>query len=318
MANQIQTDATTALALKVAAHNSLVHFLGAGGLFVHSDGPDTSKTNVAQYPSGGAPATLSASCTFLNSAKGWWNSHLSYFGTGFAHKAADAANTTAAADMSAGSAYEATMLAALIVLATEETTDYINHIANSGATPHTGADTVDILGAADVLVTLDDVAERLNNIKAQFNLHIVNVTGVHGASGAADAIVAANATASGSAAYDSCITLANAIRTAMIAHAARGAAIHPGGADAVNVVSGAAVSYPAGMFTLAIELKADMNAHIPSGTYHYLADATTIASADPTTVASLITIASEIYTDMLAHFNASPGAGVVQALRLVA
>ena len=304
MARQIATAFIAAPgAAALQAHcNSIAQMFQQG--YVHGDGPDSDVNGVLQAPSGGAPSDLITSATFLNNAKAWWNAHLGYGGAGYAHKVADVANPVATPNMTAGSTLLSTMQTGLIGLIGSSSTvgslmwSYINHISNTGGAFHTGADLVDILGATSAPVSWDDIALRLNDLKAQFNLHIVNVTGVHGASGAADNITTPNANSTDP---DSCLNLANALRTALNAHMARGAAIHPGGADAVNPVTVAALTYPSNIFDLSIAMKTACNAHFPSTTYHYLADSQTISSSNPTTIATLITLAVELYNKLIVH-----------------
>lgn len=315
MAKQVRTnDAQAPHAAVVAAHNSLLLVLGASS--VHFDGPDTDPSGVALYPSGGAPTTLAQVCAFLNAAQGWWNSnHLPYAGGGFAHLAADSGNAIASPAMLTGAQYTELIRAALATSAGQLTTSYVRHISNTGATPHTSPDTVNTLGSTAAVSSLSEITDRLNALKGVDNLHIVKLDGVHGMSGVADAIGAPNAS---DADLDSLVVLENAVRTKLTAHLGRGADIHLGGADAANVPAGSAVTYPAGLFTMMVEWQSKFGAHTKSGTYHAVADTLELTSPAPTTIASLITAAAELYTKLLAHLLKSPGAGAAQALRLVA
>jgi len=307
MAQQVASASVTVA--QMHAHNATHSMWGA--LYPHNDGAEWSNADppVEDVLTGGSPTTLSAAVTVLNNARTLFNAHLGrYDATSgdniYAHKANDGANLITAAAMSSGATYEATMLAALITLVAECTTDYGNHISNTGATPHTAADTTNVLGTSYTMTTADHVAERLNALKALFNDHIVLTSGsVHGATGAVDAITAANASATD---YDSMRTLANQLKAKLNAHAAQVAAIHGGGADAVNTVSGADVSYPSGIFDLGTEMITRLNAHFPSTTYHNVADTQLIVASTPSTIATLITLAQEVYTDLTAHIRAAP------------
>lgn len=302
----------------VAGHNETHRSVVAlESAVAHYDGAEWSTGGVEQVlaSSYSSPTTLAQAVDLCNAAKALWNLHLGYHNSGsgkkiYAHKVVDAANVVTTADMSAGSVYEATILASLIALANEESTDYEAHRLETGGDYHATNDTVNVLGTTATLTTFNDVAERLNLLKALINDHMANLT-YHGS--ATSTISAANAVSTD---IDSMITLANAIRTAWGTHISSGAA-HGGadGDDTANTISLGAVTYPAGLFTLAIELKADMNAHLGSTTYHQVADSTnTISASDPTTVASLITIAAEFFTDIDAHFRLAP---VTQAFRSV-
>jgi hypothetical protein len=304
MAQQVASASVTVP--EMHAHNSTHSMWYAG--FAHNDGPEWSAADppVEDVLSGGSPTTLTTAISVLNSARSLFNAHCGRYDVTaadhiYAHIANDVPNLITTAAMSSAATYEGTMLTALITLVAELTLDYATHIAN--LTVHGAADTTNVLGTTYTMTTADHVTERLNALKALFNDHIVLTSGsVHGATGAADAIATANASATD---YDSMIALANALRTKFIAHLAQGAAIHST-ADVTTTVSGGAVSYPSGIFDLGTEMITRMNAHFPSVTYHNVGDVQAIAAVTPSTIALLITLAVEVYTDLTAHLRAAP------------
>lgn len=87
-----------------------------------------------------------------------------------------------------------------------------------------------------------------------------------------------------------------------------------------KVVGVALASYaPATDLTTAMaranDVKAKMNTHIASTTYHYTADATNgISSPDATDQASLNTLLNEIKTDLNAHMGSGPAAKSIRVV----
>lgn len=283
----------------------------------HYDGAEWSTGGVEQVlaSSYSSPTTLTDAVNVLNAAKALYNLHLGYHNSGngkkiYAHKAVDAANVVSTADMSSGSTLDAALLASIIALATEARTDYEAHRVN--ASYHAAADTTYILGGSPTITTWTELASELNNLKAQYNGHIAFSSGgsPHSNPDGTNAVTAPNASATDP---DSCLTLANQIKSKYNSHRTQ-ATVHVAN-DTTNIISGSDAAYPATLFTLAIELKGDYNTHRASTTYHQTADSTnTISSSDPTTVASLITIAAEFFTDLDAHFRYAP---TTQAFRSV-
>lgn len=294
-------------AAEAAAHNSHHAQLGSG-LYIHNDGPEWSDANppVEDVLSGGSPTTLSGAISTLNSARSLFNAHLGYYDAtsgdrAYAHNSQDTTNPLTTAAMSSSTTYETSMLSGLITLVAELTTDYTAHIAN--LTSHTAADTTNTVGTTYTMTTADHVAERLNLLKSLFNDHIVLTSGsVHGSSGSADACSTANASATD---YDSMKALANDLKSKFNSHLGRGTTIHLA-ADATNTVSSSDVSYPSGLFDLGTELISKFNSHFGSAVFHNAADATVISAATPSTIAGLITLAAEVYTDLTAHLRAAP------------
>jgi len=308
----------------IAAHNTThQESVGLTSATSHYDGPEfLITTGVEQVPSVtvATATTLATAIDAVNETKRLYNDHLGRHNSGsgkkiYAHKAVDATNVATTADMASGSSFESTMLTDLAALVTELRADYASHIANTKADGtssgvHVVADTTNILGGTPTISTFADVAEGLNNLKAQFNAHIAFSSGgsPHANPDGTNAVSTANASSTD---LDSLRALANALRTAITAHYSQ-ATVHTID-DTFNPISGSAVSYPSGMFTLANEIKADYNLHRASTTYHESADGTnTISSSDATTVASLITLAAELQTDITAHLRRAP---VTRAVR---
>lgn len=300
----------------IMLHNT-THAQSHGSAYVHNDGPDVNIDGVSELPTV-SPTTLAQACDFYNSAKALFNSHIGRWSGDkvLAHKAVDGANAIATADMSLGSSYESTILAALAALVGELQVDYINHISNkkpdgTASGVHAAADTTYILGATPTLSSFSIIAEALNNLKAQFNGHIAFSSGgsPHPNPDGTNAISTANADANN---IDTLIELANAIRTKYTAHLTQ-ATVHTVD-DTFNTVAASAVSYPADLFTLAGAYKTAHNAHAGSTSYHNSADATNqLAYSTPTTVTTLIAAAAETYTKLRGHLLAAPLSSAAKA-----
>lgn len=254
----------------------------------------------------------------VNQVKARYNSHLSYSNAGiatniYAHLNSDVSNVITTADMD-GTALYNTMFQAIKTLYLEIRTSYVNHINNkkpdqTTAAYHVGVDSVDVLGAVPTINDEADLAVDMNNCKAQYNLHIVNATGVHGAADMANGITAANAVQGN---LDTFITLVNQMKTKLNAHFATAGMVHTGafGADTQNTIVGAAVSYPGGLFTLINEIGTDYEIHRAEATlYHHVADATNTLTGGyypVTTLAGFVTAAQEQKTKINAHFRNAP------------
>lgn len=284
----------------------------------HYDLAEVNTSAEEQVPTFFFPSTITdvaTACNCTNRIKSLLNDHYGRGNAGsgskvYGHKTADLANVISTADMADGATYDAALLASVKTLIDELRVDYAAHISNGGGVWHTAADTAHILGGSPTITSWADAAEGLNNIKAQYELHRAEGASIHAAADSTNTIAAANASSSSP---DSCVTLANALRTALNAHRTQ-SGVHALD-DSVNVVSGSAVSYPAGLFTLANACKASINNHRTSTTYHDAADTTNaISSADATTVASLLTLVEEMRVDVTAHFRAGPTTQAVRSL----
>jgi len=117
------------------------------------------------------------------------------------------------------------------------------------------------------------------------------------------------------------IARANALKAAYVAHIASAVSATTGqgvhiAADATNTISSPDATDQTSANTLLNELKADLNLHRASTTFHAVADATNVvASANATDLATSITLVNEIFTRLNAHFA---GAMQMQAILLVA
>lgn len=98
------------------------------------------------------------------------------------------------------------------------------------------------------------------------------------------------------------ITRVNLLRTYYNAHCAATGYVHKT-ADIVNTVSSDVATDQDSVNTLLNELKGDFNAHVLSTTYHNAASSLAIASPDADGLATSITLANEILTDLLNHVD---------------
>lgn len=121
----------------------------------------------------------------------------------------------------------------------------------------------------------------INEIKTDLNAHVILTTGtVHTSADSADVVSTANATNTATR-----IALVNALRTAYEAHRVKGSGvtIHINASgDTVNVIVAAVATDDESALTLALDLKAKLNAHDAGTTWHTIADATnTVTSPAP-------------------------------------
>lgn len=295
----------------IAAHN-LTHKSAAAAEIAsstkpHYDGVEVGTTGTAETiaTTQGAPSTLSAAIDVFNEAKRILNLHYGYHNTGgtagvFAHKAADTA--IAVADLSAGSVYDAALLAVVKTLVDELRTDYTAHIAS--ASYHASADTANILGGAPTITTWAEAASELNNLKAQYTAHIANAS-YHDAADSTNTIGAANCSSTD---LDSIIALANDLKEEFNDH------LDEAGVHFVNDVANVIAAADAALSTaltgggaLPTAIRSSYETHRASTTYHESADGTnTITASAVATVANLIALAAELRTDIDAHLAFAP------------
>ena len=295
----------------IAAHNLTHKAVGAievaAGSLAHYDGVEVSAAGVAELISTtyGVPTTLANAVDIFNEAKRILNLHYGYHNTGgtagvFAHKDDDTA--IAVADLSAGSVYDAAVLALVKTLIDEIRIDYALHQAS--ATYHSTADTTYVLGGSPTISSWSDAAEALNNIKAQFNLHAADAT-LHDTPDAADQISTANAVYTD---IDSCVALANAIKSKYEAHRTR-SSVHFTN-DTTNTISAANAALSSdltGGGALPTAIRSSYESHRASTSWHANADSTnTISASAVATVANLIALAAELRTDIDAHLANAP------------
>lgn len=283
------------------------------GLF-HFDGTEVNPAGVEQYISLATPTDYTSAALVVNQAKALYNLHLTYSNGGngipcFAHKVTDAANIVTEADIDPTTVYS-TIFNAIKTLYLAVRTSYVNHISNlrpnqTAAVFHTGADTVDVLGAVPTIVDESDLVVDMNNLKAQYNLHRVNVTGVH-AFVNTDSVTSPNAVAGS---IDTSVTLANELKTKLNLHFADAVA-HTGafGADTENVIAAASVSYPSGLYDLINQIYTKYELHRVSTTYHNTADSTNDLNPSlypVSTITGFISAAVDMQTNLNAHFRGS-------------
>lgn len=287
---------------------------------VHYDLAEVDPLGVEQVPSTfyATPiTTISAACNCSNRMKALYNDHLtrSNGGSGakvYSHKVVDSSNTVSTADMADGSTYDAAMLASIKTLVDELRLDYAAHTANTGGVWHTAVDTVDILGGAPAINDWADLAEALNNLKAQYEGHRSQGASlsIHVVADSTNTLTAPNAVSTDP---DSCLVLANQLKARLNAHRTQ-AGVHALD-DSINVVSAADAAYPANLFGLANALKSAYNTHRASTTWHDVADGTNaISGANATTVATLLTLVEELRQDLTAHFRAGPASAAARSL----
>lgn len=307
-ANTVPANLVTALNLQHAA-------LWSAGP-VHYDLAEVDPLGVEQVPAtfyASAITTLSGACNAANKIKAIYNDHLGRASIQiYAHKTADVANPVSTADMADGSTYDAAMLASIKTLVDELRLDYAAHTANTGGVWHTAVDTVDILGGAPAINDWADLAEALNNLKAQYEGHRSQGASlsIHVVADSTNTLTAPNAVSTDP---DSCLVLANQLKARLNAHRTQ-AGVHALD-DSINVVSAADAAYPANLFGLANALKSAYNTHRASTTYHATGDSTNVVTgADATTVTTLIALVEELRTDLTAHLRAGPASYAVRSL----
>lgn len=283
----------------------------------HYDSTEINPSSVELYISASAPTDFQSAVVVLNQARSLYLDHLTYNNGGgapiYAHKVQDNVNVVTQPAMDGGALYT-TMFNAIKTLYLAVRTSYVNHINNlkpnqTAGLYHVGIDTVDVLGAVPVINDEADLVVDMNNLKAQFNAHIVNTTGVHGAADGGNALTSPNAVLGD---LDTSIDLVNEMKTNLNAHFATGGMVHTGafGADTQNTIVASSVSYPAGLFDLANDIYTQYEAHRVSVTYHNVADGTNILAGvmtyPVTTIAELIDAAGFIQTKLNGHFRFAP------------
>jgi len=181
---------------------------------------------------------------------------------------------------------------------------------------------VNLLTKLDADLSLEEILELINNIKAQYEAHRATAGTVHQNADAGNAITAADAIdlATGytlandikaqlnahlidASELEEAITLLNEIKVDYEAHRVYDVgSCHNGNPDSTNVVTAADASDLATAYTLANDLKAMYEAHRVLAATHTNPDATnTISSADATTFTTLKALANELRTDYEAH-----------------
>jgi hypothetical protein len=283
----------------------------------HFDGTEVNPSQVELYIDSPTPVDFTSAVTVLNQALSLYNTHLTYSNGGdgiplYAHLVQDTADVVSVPPMDGGTLYN-TMFNAVLTLYLAIRTSYVNHINNlmpdqTTAAYHTGIDSVNVLGATPVINNEADLAVDMNNLKAQFDLHIVDTTGVHGAADMTNGITAPNEV---SGQLDTAITLVNQLKTKLNAHFALGGSVHTGdfGADTQNTITAATVAYPGGLFDLVNAIHDAYEAHRVSTTYHNVGDSTNVLNIHlypVSTITGLISAAADEQTKLNAHFRFAP------------
>lgn len=313
MAYQISGGTVQPASNSIAAHN-LTHKSAAAAEIAsstkpHYDGADVTTAGVSNTVSAtrSAPTNLSEAVDTFNEIKRILNLHYGYHNTGgtagiFAHKAAYTAISVA--DLSAGSVYDAAALAMVKAIIDEFRIDYEAHRVSTSF--HAAADSTYILGGSPTISSWADAAEALNNAKAQLNGHVPFSSGASPhANPGTTLVTAANAS---STSIDSCITLANDIKSKFNSHRTE-ATVHSSN-DATNVLSASNAALSTDLTDsggLPNTIRTSYEAHRASTTYHESADSTnTITASTYGTEAQLVALAVELRTDVDAHIAFAP------------
>mgnify|MGYP003424966763 FL=1 len=297
-----------------AAHNSIHASLSSG--FAHYDGPEyDADTLLPALLGSGNPATLAEAAAIILAGKDYINGHFALADVTvgdhiYAHKVPDAAHTITAV-MAPWAPIEAALSEAARLLVNDATAKYEAHRLNTGGVWHAAVDTVNNVGTPNSFSALEwtDLkgVERTNLLKALWNDHVVLTSGgVHWGPDTGNQISAVNATydAVDGADWIKWLALLTELRTKFIAHppTASHALV-----DNTNIVSAPLPSVPAGTFDLVNDELTQWNLHVPSTTYHPMADAgsqTSITSV--ATLADMLAAAQQIYAKALSHVTAAP------------
>lgn len=297
-----------------AAHNSIHASLSSG--FSHYDGPEYDADTLLPALLGSAnPTSLAEAAAIVLAAKDYINGHFALADVTvgdhiYAHKVPDAAHTITAT-MAPWGPIEAALSEAARVLVNDATAKYEAHRLNTGGVWHAAVDTLNNVGTPTSFSAMDWTPlkgiERTNLLKALWNDHVVLTSGgVHSVADTGNKISAVNAT------YDAVdgpewivwLALLTEMRTKFIAHPPT--ASHAL-ADNTNIVTAPVPTVPAGTYDLVNDELTQWNLHVPSTTYHAMADAgsqTSITSV--ATLADFLAAAQQLYTKALSHVTAAP------------
>ena len=275
------------------------------GNFVHNDGLDYDLAAVADTLTGGSPTTLAMAVNVFNAAKALYHRHLGRYTTGrrlLAHIAQDVTNLIAATDMSSGSAAEAAIVAARGPICLELLTILKNQMTNVGGVWHTAPDLFNSVGTLPAAINTKALLHSWTIIlRAVYEAHRVYGAGVeHIGADSTNTVIAPPPDSEND--FDGILGVLVEVADELEDHV-EDISFHA----AVMAVTPTVAAYPAGLFTLSIEFKADFNLHIDDLTYHEVQDTVHVLSyADPTSIALLITAAQEVYVDLPAHIADAP------------
>jgi hypothetical protein len=232
---------------------------------------------------------------------------------------------------------DATDEASAITLANEIKADYNDHRTDVTDECHSTDDDTNTIASADATDTASLIT-LLNELKTDINAHMASavfhvnadstVIAADNPGTASVHLIACTVTASSADATDlaSAYTLANELKADYNDHRTDVTNDCHGADDDTNVIAAANATTLDTLITLVTELKADYNAHIANtgGSFHATADAVnvatsddpqtaavheqddttnTIAAADASDLASLLTLAAELKLDYNAHLS---------------
>jgi hypothetical protein len=253
----------------------------------------------------------------------------------YAHKAAEASSTyidpTVTLPLPAASVITAALVSACATLANDLMVQFDqghrrNIKVSDGSTVayHATADTFNALGTTVAISTSlgtgAQLAERANLLQTVIINHLLASSGGvphSSADSARAATLAAITPVQGPDDWDGIMTVLIGCKTAYAGHRAD-AGIHAA-ADSHNVVTAASPSYPStiiGSGTLPRVFKTNHNAHTTAvdgaaADIHLMTDsANQLAYSNPTTIATLVSAAAEVYTKQTAHFRSTRGLAV--------
>lgn len=303
------TDPNVIAALN-AQHRSLVALEASKS---HYDGPEfLAATGVEQVLSsffGSAPTTMAGALDTIERGILLHDDHVgrSNAGSGlktYAHKVVGTPIGGTAS--SAGAVLEQAMVDEWGPVALALATWLQVHMLS--ATYHSTADTFNALGTLPgSIATKAELSRILNLTRAVLQQHLAfTAGGVHGVADTANVTTAAPVDTQDD--WDGMKALMTELILDLGAHGANTGGSYHAATDGRALPS--APSFPAAVstsFARANALKAAHNTHLGSTSEHESADSTnTLSSANATTVASLVTLAAEVYTDQTAHFRLAP------------
>lgn len=311
MANQLPsgTDQNVIDALN-AQHRSLVALEASKP---HYDGPEflqgTAVEQVLGSFFGSSPTTMAAALDVVEKAIVLHDDHVSRSNAGsglkvFAHKVVGTA--IGGTPSSSGAVLEQAMVDAWGPVALALATWLQVHMLS--ATYHSVADTFNALGTLPSSITTKaEISRILNLTRAVMQQHLAfTAGGVHGAADTTNVTTAAPVDSQDD--WDGMLALMIELILDLGAHGANTGGSYHAATDGRALPS--APAFPAAVTTAfgrANTFKAAHNTHLGSTSEHESADATnTISASSATTVATLVTMAAEIYTDQPAHFRNAP------------
>lgn len=218
--------------------------------------------------------------------------YVAHIASGTYHIAADSTNTLTAT----------TVYAKVKALVDNLRTKYEAHRVYTTGTTHAGADSTNVAGVT-VISTKATAITVLNDLKAVYNAHIINVSTCHGAADTTNTVILTDLGVS--ATWSEIQAMADSIRAKYEAHRVLTSGSVHGGADATNSATVAAVgSVQTSVDTYLTELKGDFNAHIILASSHAAKDESMqVTVANATTLATSIALANAIKSSFNDHIT---------------